>query len=223
MKAYFSRINRYSLLTIFLLVLMCSAGGYFLPSPEINVKKAAASNIQVRFDNVRMKFESGEYRNIMDAVARIGSASELERSTSLYSASDFDSMGWKTAMSRLYGAEELQLFVNQESGNPGDVDAASAAQVPFPEITLAGATFSQGGVKAVTVLNIGGAPEIWMWEKKGGKWTTDSITPGYGLQSADISRDRVFFSLYAIQNMKAVREYDMPTSPEAELSKYKGE
>jgi hypothetical protein len=220
LKRFFVRVTRYTLFGILILSIFSSAGGYFTPSGMAESKQTIVSNMVKRFNELKKKFESGEYREIMETVSKMGASGELDKNTMLYGASEFEMLGWKKVVERMSGTEELRAFVeNDRSGAVEDEDATN--KIPFPSVSLLGITFAGGGKEAVTVLDVNGAVEIWKWEKSEGKWTTDSIPFGYELKEADIAKDKITFSLYSIQSLSAVKTYEIENSIEGELEKYK--
>jgi len=218
-RRFFYKITKYTLFGILVLSVFSSAGGYFTPSGISTVKQSQVKQMIDRFGELKRKFESGEYRDIMETVSKMGSSGEMDKSTALYGASEFEILGWKKASDRLSGMEELRAFVEQDRPGAAE-DDENAAKVPFPAISLLGITFGSGS-KAVTVLNVNGGVEIWKWEKKDGVWTTDSVPFGYELKTADINKNSVKFSLYSIQSLSAVHTYEMENSIDGELEKYK--
>mgnify|MGYP001024511687 CR=1 FL=1 len=222
MRAYFKRLCRYSLLGFFLSACLGGAAGFFLPSPEAGVKQGSYLALSSRLAGIRARFDGGDYKNIMDTVSRMGSPSNLDKETAAYNAEDFQSMGWEKAAPRLWGTEELRLFVNRvpTGGHVEEEQEMPSVSIPFPDISLRGVAFGKDG-KASAVFTVGGQPEIWMWEKKNGAWTTDSVTPGYGLKEAEVSPGEISFTLFSVKDSRATREYRISASPEARLEQYR--
>lgn len=228
MKAYFSKITKVVVSFSLFFSVVGAGAGYIFPSIEGESRQNTLTVLRSRFAAVKERFESGDYRELMDVVERMGSLDELKKSTDKFAVDNFPESDWKTTMAELSGKKEFELFVSQKPGEASlikDDEKEGAGEgaeesVMFPDIRLTGTTFAAGGKKVVTVFSINGVTEIWLWEKGEKGWITDSVTPGYGVKDAFISGTKVEFVLFSVSNLTATRTFSFDSGVNEALNQF---